>query len=87
MKPEYSEQTEDVDLLILAGGFAEGAMRSGLLSKFLVGVAVPPEEGQPRKKFYGLARVSRLWWIRWLCWVCGWRWRWLRLRLWWCWCW
>ncbi|CAM9320873.1 unnamed protein product [Ectocarpus sp. 12 AP-2014] len=58
MKPEYSDQTEDMDLLILAAGFANGKMRSGLLSKFLVGVAVPNEDGQPRKEFYPLARVG-----------------------------
>lgn len=59
MKPEYSDQTEDVDLLILAAGFANGKMRSGLLSKFLVGVAVPTEEdGQTRKQFHALVRVS-----------------------------
>lgn len=58
MKPEYSDQTEDMDLLILAAGFADGKMRSGLLSKFLVGVAVPTEEGQQRKQFYALVRVS-----------------------------
>ncbi|CAM9475934.1 unnamed protein product [Pylaiella littoralis] len=59
MKPEYSDQTEDVDLLILAAGFANGKMRSGLLSKFLVGVAVPTEEdGQTRKQFHALVRVG-----------------------------
>ncbi|CAN0490183.1 unnamed protein product [Ectocarpus sp. 8 AP-2014] len=58
MKPEYSDQTEDMDLLVLAAGFANGKMRSGLLSKFLVGVAVPNEDGQPRKEYYPLARVG-----------------------------
>eukprot|EP00903_Cladosiphon_okamuranus_P009258 g8834.t1 len=58
MKPEYSGQTEDMDVLILAAGFANGEMRSGLLSKFLVGVAAPNEEGKPRKTFYPVARVG-----------------------------
>lgn len=58
MKPEYSDQTEDMDLIILAAGFANGKMRSGLLSKFLLGVAVPTEEGQPRRDFFALTRVS-----------------------------
>lgn len=67
MKPEYSDQTEDVDLLILAAGFANGTMRSGLLSKFLVGVAVPTEEGQPRKRFHALVRVrnENTWTLGW----------------------
>lgn len=59
MKPEYSEQTEDMDVIVLAAGFANGKMRSGLLSKFLVGVAEPNEEGKPRKTFYPIARVSK----------------------------
>lgn len=58
MKPEYFGQTEDMDVLILAAGFANGKMRSGLLSKFMVGVAAPSEEGKPRRKFYPVARVS-----------------------------
>eukprot|EP00752_Nemacystus_decipiens_P016381 g14643.t1 len=58
MKPEYSEQTEDMDVIILAAGFANGNMRSGLLSKFLVGVAAPSEEGKPREKFYPIARLG-----------------------------
>ncbi len=68
MKPEYSDQTEDVDLLILAGGYAEGSVWSGLLSNFIVGVAQPAEEGQKRKFFYGIARVGEF---------CGWPWLWL----------
>ncbi|CAM9127479.1 unnamed protein product [Scytosiphon promiscuus] len=57
-KPEYSDQTEDMDLLVLAAGFANGKMRSGLLSKFLLGVAVPTEEGKRRREFYALVRVG-----------------------------
>eukprot|EP00904_Undaria_pinnatifida_P001070 jgi/Undpi1/10964/HiC_scaffold_30.g13265.m1 len=58
MKPEYSEQTGDLDLLILAAGFANGRMRSGLLSRFLLGVAVPSADGSPPSKFWPITRVG-----------------------------
>lgn len=58
MKPEYSEQTGDLDLLILGAGFADGKMRSGLLSRFLLGVAVPNADGSsPPTKFWPVTRV------------------------------
>lgn len=57
MKPEYSDQTADIDLIVLAGGFASGAMRSGLLSRFLLGVAVPTADGSPAKKFWPVTKV------------------------------
>ncbi|CAM9713851.1 unnamed protein product, partial [Laminaria digitata] len=59
MKPEYSEQTGDLDLLILGAGFADGKMRSGLLSRFLLGVAVPNADGSsPPTKFWPVTRVG-----------------------------
>ena len=57
MKPEYSDETADMDLIILGAGFAQGRMRSGLLSKFLVGVAVPSADGSPPTQFYPITRV------------------------------
>lgn len=60
MKPEYSEQTGDLDLLILAAGFANGRMRSGLLSRFLLGVAVPSADGSPPSKFWPITRVREV---------------------------
>lgn len=59
MKPEYSGETDDLDLIILAAGYAHGKMRAGLLSKFLVGVAVPTLDGSPPTKFYAISRVRR----------------------------
>ena len=60
MKPEYSEQTADLDLLILGASFADGKMRSGLLSRFLLGVAVPNADGSsPPTKFWPITRVRR----------------------------
>lgn len=57
MKPEYSDQTSGLDFIILGAGFAQGRMRSGLLSKFLVGVAVPTADGSPPSQFYPISRV------------------------------
>lgn len=61
MKPEYSDQMSGLDFIILGAGFAQGRMRSGLLSKFLVGVAVPTADGSPPSQFYPISRVS---WFR-----------------------
>lgn len=57
MKPEYSDQTADLDLLILGAAFASGKMRSGLLSKFILGVAVPTDDGGPPTQFWPITRV------------------------------
>lgn len=39
MKPEYSDQTANLDVIILGGYYGNGTKRAGLLSHFLVGVA------------------------------------------------
>ncbi|CAN0389132.1 unnamed protein product, partial [Discosporangium mesarthrocarpum] len=38
MKPEYSDQTSDMDLLILAAKHGDGPSRAGVLSSFIMGV-------------------------------------------------
>lgn len=58
MKPEYSDQSGDMDLIVLAAGYANGQMRSGLLSKFLVGVAVAKGDGSPPTEFAAVTTVG-----------------------------
>lgn len=75
MKPEYSEQTADLDLLILGAAFANGKMRSGLLSRFLLGVAVPNADGSsPPTKFWPITRVRPVGLHEWV--GLWWTWRW-----------
>ena len=41
MKPEYSDQTKNMDILIIGGMYGEGKRRSNMLSHFLCAVADP----------------------------------------------
>ncbi|GLG98951.1 DNA ligase 4 [Gryllus bimaculatus] len=57
IKPEYTEGLMDhLDTIIMGGYYGEGR-RSGFISHFLVGLAVPNTEGDP-VEFHSLTRVG-----------------------------
>nr|CAD7410420.1 unnamed protein product [Timema cristinae] len=59
IKPEYTEGMMDhLDLIIMGGYYGDGRRR-GIISHFLVGVAVPPTvEGTEPSEFHSLGRVG-----------------------------
>ncbi|XP_075216917.1 DNA ligase 4-like isoform X3 [Lycorma delicatula] len=59
IKPEYTEGAmSDLDLLIIGGYYGEGRRR-GVVSQFLLGVAIPSDlPGQDPKEFHAVGRVG-----------------------------
>lgn len=58
LKPEYSGQTPEMDLLVIGAGYGEGKARAGLLCTFMLGVAVPNADGGTPERFMAITRVS-----------------------------
>lgn len=52
MKPEYSDQTTNLDVIVLGAYYSEGKRRSGRIASFLIGVAedMDIEEETPTKE-------------------------------------
>jgi len=61
MKPEYSDQTSNLDLLVLGGYYGDGHRRAGMLSHFLLGVAdhttMPPDGSVNTTKWFTVGKV------------------------------
>lgn len=58
MKPEYSDMTANLDLILLGGYYGEGTRRAGDISHFLLGVKEPHREGEMPTKFFTFAKVG-----------------------------
>jgi hypothetical protein len=61
MKPEYSDQTANLDVCIVGGYYGDGTRRAGLLSHFLLAVAdqaTLPEDGSAPQGGVDLTRWS-----------------------------
>ncbi|XP_034236101.1 DNA ligase 4-like isoform X2 [Thrips palmi] len=60
IKPEYTVGlTDELDLIIIGGLFGKGKNNSNIISHFLLGVAVAPEDkGKPPTEFHSVCRVG-----------------------------
>ena len=59
LKPEYVDALgDDLDLIILGGEYGSGKRRGGMISHFLLGVAVTPDTpGERPSKFMTFGKV------------------------------
>lgn len=66
MKPEYSDQTTNLDVCVVGGYYGDGSRRSGLLSHFLLAVVdqntLPSDSSEPsdvnKTKWFTMGKVS-----------------------------
>jgi ATP-dependent DNA ligase len=65
MKPEYSDQTTNLDVCVVGAYYGDGNRRSGLLSHFLLAVVdqntLPPDGSEPsdvnKTKWFTMGKV------------------------------
>ena len=60
LKPEYVDALgDDLDLIILGGEYGSGRRRGGMISHFLLGVAVTPDNPDDKpEKFMTFGKVK-----------------------------
>jgi ATP-dependent DNA ligase len=65
IKPDYVNEVEPMDVVVLGGYFRQGSLWSGSVSRFLVGIAIDDptcldnEDGQGRsRRYYAFAKVA-----------------------------